>query len=445
MYDIFYISKREIDPIIKQRFPLIKQASCIKEAQKKSFTRMLWLLWDDIILNTEFDFNFHVPKWDEKYVHVFKNGDFYDGVCLMPKTYNVSDREEQFRFFVKKKEFDIEASSPKAYDVFNVNTYEEYLTAFESSTTTMFWITSSNLKPADDFKFDMLFSRQNVYDLNQNHVFQHVVKDEVLYDGIFLCSTTAKLSKKEIEYRFLVNKKEWPIIASRSPDYDIIFISYNEPNADNNYELLLSKYPNAKRVSNVKGIHNAHIEAAKISSTDMFWVVDGDAILVDDFTFDFEVSRYDKDVVYIWRSKNPVNGLIYGYGGVKLLPKKLTLKLDTTAPDMTTSISNKIEIVEQTSNITAFNTDPFNTWKSAFRECVKLSSKIIFGQVDTETEDRLNTWCTTANGDFAIHALRGANAGRIYGQENAGNLPALSKINDFDWLEQQFKLTSVLR
>ena len=103
------------------------------------------------------------------------------------------------------------------------------------------------------------------------------------------------------------------------------------------------------------------------------------------------------------------------------------------------------KIMEQVSNITTFNTDPFNTWKSAFRECVKLSSKIIHGQLDAETEDRLDIWCNLAQGDFAIYALRGAQAGRLYGKENAGNVPALSKINDFSWLEQQFKLTSVLR
>ena len=30
----------------------------------------------------------------------------------------------------------------------------------------------------------------------------------------------------------------------------------------------------------------------------------------------------------VWRSKNPVNELVYGYGGVKLLPTKLTLDMD---------------------------------------------------------------------------------------------------------------------
>ena len=47
------------------------------------------------------------------------------------------------------------------------------------------------------------------------------------------------------------------------------------------------------RVSGVTGIHAAHLAAAKLSTTPMFWVVDGDAVIEDDFKFDhlhFELS-----------------------------------------------------------------------------------------------------------------------------------------------------------
>ena len=69
--------------------------------------------------------------------------------------------------------------------------------------------------------------------------------------------------------------------------YDIVFISYEEPNADDVYAELKERYPMAKRVHGVKGIHQAHIAAAKKCFTKMFWVVDGDAKLKDDFTFDY--------------------------------------------------------------------------------------------------------------------------------------------------------------
>jgi hypothetical protein len=45
--------------------------------------------------------------------------------------------------------------------------------------------------------------------------------------------------------------------------YDIIFISYNEPNADANFAKLKARFPYAQRINGVKGIHQAHIAAAK--------------------------------------------------------------------------------------------------------------------------------------------------------------------------------------
>ena len=221
--------------------------------------------------------------------------------------------------------------------------------------------------------------------------------------------------------------------------FDIVFISFNELHAEENLKLLRNRFPLAKHVSGVKGIHQAHIEAAKRSFSPMFWVVDADAIILDTFNFQIDLTKEEHDIVHVWRSQNPVNGLEYGYGGVKLLPKKLTLNMDLSKPDMTTSISNKFKAMDQVSNITAFNTDPFSTWRSAFRECTKLASKVIDGQISVETSSRLETWCTIgADKPCGEYAILGAIAGKQYGQENAGNLPALSLINDFDWLHNQF-------
>ena len=221
--------------------------------------------------------------------------------------------------------------------------------------------------------------------------------------------------------------------------YDIVFISYHEPNANSNWSLLKSRFPSAKRVDGVKGIHQAHIKAAKKCFTKMFWVVDADAVLVNDFDFDYEVDEYNLDTVHVWRSKNPVNDLVYGYGGVKLLPRKLTLNMDVSKPDMTTSISSKFKAVQQISNITAFNTDSFSAWKSGFRECAKLASKTIDRQKDVETKKRLDVWCNVGtNAKFGIDAIRGAKAGKKFGEENKDNLKKLSKINDFEWLKDKF-------
>jgi len=219
--------------------------------------------------------------------------------------------------------------------------------------------------------------------------------------------------------------------------YDIVFISYGETYAENNWNTLKNKFPTAKRVDGVKGIHQAHIKAAKKCFTKMFWVVDADARLVDDFNFDYTVDEYNLETVHVWRSINPVNDLVYGYGGVKLLPRKLTLKMDITKPDMTTSISDKFCAVDQVANITAFNTDEYSTWRSAFRECAKLASKTIDRQNEEETNARLKTWTTVGHTrDFGEYALRGARAGMEFGFSSSSDL---GLINNYEWLYERFQ------
>ena len=221
--------------------------------------------------------------------------------------------------------------------------------------------------------------------------------------------------------------------------YDIVFISYQEPNADENYAKLKARFPVAKRVDGVKGIHQAHIAAAKKCFTKMFWIVDADAHIVDEFKFDYEVPNHQLDTVHVWRARNSVNALVYGYGGVKLFPRKLTINMDMSKPDMTTSISGKFKAVQELANITVFNTDPFNTWKGAFRECVKLSSKVIDRQKDYETSKRLETWCTRGKTKpFGEYAIRGAIEGKAYGEKHRDSPQDLRRINDFDWLQEQF-------
>jgi hypothetical protein len=106
---------------------------------------------------------------------------------------------------------------------------------------------------------------------------------------------------------------------------------------------------------------------------------------------------------------------------------------------MTTSISSKFKIINSVSNTTLFNTDPFNAWKSAFRECAKLSSRVIDRQNDEETQKRLDIWCSIGlDKPYGEYAVAGAIAGRQYGTEHKNNLEALRKINDFNWLEVTF-------
>lgn len=442
----FYIDKKEHQAVASQPRPYdkftIDTYDDYTNALYNSTGEMFWAVPSDVKIADNFNFDLyfsHHNRYDREINHVFLNGEHRDGVVLFSRHLLVSEKEVEHRFYIKKKEWDIVASNPKPYDQFVVNNYDDYEFACRTSKTDMFFMINDDVVVDTDFDWNFYISHHNQYERKINHVW----KNGEYFDGISLVNRQSSLSQREIDYRFFAIKKEYEQAASQPKPYDIVFISSNEPNADENYNLLKQQYPRAKRVHGVKGIHQAHIAAAKLCDTEMFWAVDGDAEILDTFDFNHQIARYDVDgrsTVYVWRSYNPVNSLVYGYGGVKLLPTELTKNVDVNSPDMTTSISKNFKAIAEMSNKTAFNTDPFSAWRSGFRECVKLASQAIDRQVAEETEFRLDAWCSRGSDKpFGKYAILGARAGKAYGESNKGDKTALAKINDFDWLLKQFK------
>ena len=89
--------------------------------------------------------------------------------------------------------------------------------------------------------------------------------------------------------------------------------------------------------------------------------------------------------------------------------------------------------------VTAFNTDPFNTWKSAFRECTKLASAIIPNGDNTDNEYRLKVWCERGlKREYGKYSIMGAQQGRDFGYHYRDRPEILNKINDFEWLRETF-------
>lgn len=444
----FYIDKKEHAVIASQPKKYdtftINNYDDYTDALYNTTTEMFWGVPSDVNVADDFDFDLyfsHHNKYDREINHVFLNGEHRDGIVLFSRHLLVSEKEVEHRFYIKKKEWDIVASTPKPYPVFTVNNYADYQLALENSDNEMFFMINDDIDVDENFDWNFYISYHNQYERKINHVW----KNGEYFDGVSLTTKHTPLSQREIEYRFFAVKKEYNTVASTTRPYDIVFISNGETNADNNYKLLKQRYPHAKRVNKVQGIHQAHIAAANLCSTEMFWVVDGDAEILDTFNFDHQIARYDVDgrsTVYVWRSYNPVNSLVYGYGGVKLLPTQLTRDVDVNSADMTTSISKNFKAISEMSNKTAFNTDEFSAWRSGFRECVKLASRAIDRQNEEETEFRLNAWCTKGvDKPFGEYAIAGAILGREYGERNKQNKEALKKINNFNWLQEQFKLS----
>lgn len=224
--------------------------------------------------------------------------------------------------------------------------------------------------------------------------------------------------------------------------YDVFFISYDEPDADANWQRLLKFAPGARRIHGVTGILQAHQAAAQQSTTSSFFVVDGDAWIHDDWNFTAEWfddvylpypynNRQVSDCVFVWSSINPYNGLKYGNGGLKLLPKQLTLD-HTGSVDVTTGISSCVMPLDWVACENRFATSNWTAWRGAFRECAKLSR----GSV-TVSEEKLNTWTTTATGTYQDAILSGARAGKEYGETNE----PIEQINNYNWLKERYEQT----
>jgi len=199
-------------------------------------------------------------------------------------------------------------------------------------------------------------------------------------------------------------------------NFDIIYLSYDEPNAEENWSDLLKKIPWAKRVHGVKGFDAAHKACAERSETDNFITIDGDNKVNPTF-FDQEV-KINPNYVYSWAAKNYINGLIYGNGGIKLWPKDLVLNMNTHE-----KTSNGIDFcwdlpyyqMNNWYSISYNNASPYQAFRVGFREGIKLS--LVNGKQTTELKElwygnlrRLLIWMTVGidveNGIYAIYGAR---------------------------------------
>jgi hypothetical protein len=89
------------------------------------------------------------------------------------------------------------------------------------------------------------------------------------------------------------------------------------------------------------------------------------------------------------------------------------------------------------SGVARFNQDPWMTWRTAFREVIKLKH-FTDTEPTVETEHRLETWLTVAHGEYAEWCLRGAQDAVSYYNEVQGRYDLLMLSFEWAWLKQRF-------
>ena len=239
---------------------------------------------------------------------------------------------------------------------------------------------------------------------------------------------------------------------TRISDLDFVYISFKEPNKEQNWADLKNKVPWAKRVDGVVGFDNAHKAAAEVAETDFFISVDGDNIIDEKFLLQtLDWSKTDKKAVHRWRAKNNINGLVYGNGGLVGWHKETCMNMrthenaDTEENQLDFCWGVPHENLHNCYSTTVINASEQQAFVAGYREGVKMSTHkgrpipaADFQRIWPINLRILSTWCTIgADVELGKYAMLGARMGCFNTVIEAGN--DLFKIRDLDDMELYYK------
>lgn len=238
----------------------------------------------------------------------------------------------------------------------------------------------------------------------------------------------------------------------RVSDLDFVYISFKEPNKEENWADLRNKVPWAKRVDGVVGFDNAHKAAAELAETDFFISVDGDNIIDEKFLLEtLDWTKTNKKAVHRWRARNNINGLVYGNGGLVGWDKHTCLEMKTH--ENADTEENQIDFcwgvphenLHNCYSTTVINASEQQAFVAGYREGVKMSTnkgKPIpaqdFQKMWPTNLRILSTWCTIgADVELGKYAMLGARMGCFNTVIEANN--EHYKIRDLENMELHYK------
>lgn len=213
----------------------------------------------------------------------------------------------------------------------------------------------------------------------------------------------------------------------------VFFVSNGESNADENWKHLTSLYPRAIRIDGIDGrrkMFHRCVDLAKDAK--QFFVVTGKNYITDLNVFNYPVETVT-DAHIVFHAKNMSNRLEYGHMGIVCYNSHLVLNTPVNFGLDFTQFSKTVTIPMKVSEA-YFATSPFEAWRTAFREAVKLST--------AHTPDAylwLQRWTAFAEGPNAEWVLKGAEDGIQYAEQYVKNPDELQKTVDWNWLQERFE------
>jgi hypothetical protein len=429
MFDVFIMDMGGHDENVQQILSKLPHAQTmrymtshlemVKRAASKSRTEYFWLIASCCDYN---NFNFgYIPKpWESEQIHCWASGQqkFGDTFLINVTAWKKQENVEKLEWYK------------------SINWHKDGVPRLAWPLVK----SSPNLaKSVVDHKFDALCSVFYTSNAEGTATYDNNLWDKreiIAFNRtghVTICPRDVKQQIKTqiFDYRYIKYVKD-ENIAYKSQD--IVFLSYDEKNADDNWKKLQSSYPRAKRVHGVKGLVPAIKAAAEESTTDWFYIVFGKTEIVDSFKFDYCPNYLQHPANYVFHAYNPILDHSYGHDGIILHDREWVKNIKDWDLDLT--MSHHVVTVPILSCINRLDISSWSAWRTAFREAYKLSY-YLDRRKSLEDEYHLHLWLTKENTEAGKFSKLGANQGRDYYLNNKKDY----SVNDWSWLEKLFNQT----
>ena len=433
-FDMYYVDHGNADnnlASLKERYPKIKVTRFVdnyldtfKRIVNNTTSQYVWIT-SSLCNYSMFDFTWPPDPWQDKMIHCFgttveKRGDtFYIHVESFKAQMVELELLDWFNVICYHTEnLVLRYDSPEIY--YDTDNLVDVIKAHNFTTP---YVTFTNVKGYTPHLEQCLWSQKD-----------RKVLSATPDNGVACVPRDVKQYLKTQLYDYPYIDKQWNRALSAT-NLDVIFISNGEPDANEHWEKLKSLVPSAKRSDGVNGRAQAYQAAARMSNTHWFFAVFAKLDIDSAFDWSWQPDLFQQPKHYIFNSRNPLNGLEYGHQGMIAYNKKLVLENNNPGLDFTLSQPN--ETMPILSGTARFNQDPWTTWRTAFREVIKLK-KFESEQSTIEGAHRLRTWLTKADGDYAEWCLRGAADGVNYYDSVKGDYKKLMLSFEWDWLKTRF-------
>ena len=421
---------------LRKRYPEIKSTryvsdhlNVLKRIMNLAESEFVWVI-SSICDYADFDFTWHPEHWQEEMIHCFPSG----------------KQKRGDTFYINVDSFKTQMHNLEMLDWFNVINYCSDQMADRILDPTVYYETDDLVSVIKNYDFKFPYATFS----NQPTSFRHwqhypclwTEKDRSVES--FTRSNSVCIVPRDVKAHLRTQLYDYPYINKTKNNIfpsqlqDVVFISYDEPDADQNWAILQARCPEAQRIHGVAGMELALEAAANLSSTPWYYAVFAKTRLHEQFDFSFVPDYMQQPKHYIFNCRNTTNGLEYGQMGIVLYNCNGVKQVNGSGDfglDYTLSFPH--ESVPILSCHGDFATTPYHAWRTAFRETAKLAH--FESQTSTvEGAYRLNRWLKTAQGVNAEWCLKGAADGYEFFKITQGDLVTLKQSFKWEWLRSYF-------